>query len=71
MRHRTDDGLIFEGAFTNLVVVQRLAEVVGSDQNLVSAMIRTAVQGLAVSGFWAGLAQRKWSEPQLREFQRL
>jgi hypothetical protein len=50
-------------------VMFRLAEVLRSSPTLVSAMVRVAIEALAVQTFWQGWAQIKWTEAQLVRLQ--
>jgi len=60
---QTDD------ASKDIHVIHRLADAMQSHHTLVSAMIRVAIEGLAIQPFWEGWYSHKWSQDQLASFQ--
>lgn len=62
---RTDD------PFADISVIHRLGDTASPEPNLVSAMICVAIRNLELQAFWEGWIDRRWSERQLAEFQRL
>jgi hypothetical protein len=59
-----------ERAFADMRVVQRVADSLGGQATLVTAMIRTAILGLSVRPFAAGLTNGMWSDEQLLAWQK-
>ncbi len=57
-------------AWADIEVVHRLADSLGGPSTLVTAMIRTAILGLAIQPFEEGLASGAWSDEQLAAFQK-
>jgi hypothetical protein len=57
-------------AFADMRVVQRVADSLGGQSTLVSAMIRTAILGMSMQPFVAGLTNGVWSDEQLVAWQK-
>jgi hypothetical protein len=59
-----------ERAFADMRAVQRVADSLAGQGTLVTAMIRTAILGLSVRPFAAGLTNGMWSDEQLLAWQK-
>jgi hypothetical protein len=57
-------------AFADIEVVHRLADSLGGQSTLVTAMIRVAILGLTLHPFEEGLSTGAWSDQQLLAFQK-
>jgi len=60
-----------DNAFADILAIHRLGDTAAPEPNLVSAMICVAIRGLELQSFWEGWVDRRWSQQQLAEFQRL
>lgn len=58
-----------EGAFEDVRVAFRLAEVLNEDPVLIGYLVQIAQFSIATSAAWEGMVDHRWTEPQLVELQ--
>jgi hypothetical protein len=58
-----------QGALRDLLVIQRMADALQGDRQIVSTTLRVALAQMCVEGFYEGWATDRWAEPELRQWE--
>jgi hypothetical protein len=60
-----------DAAFPDVDLALRLADTLKGEPILISHLVRLAITQHAMSVIWEGLRERRWSDPQLAQFQQM